>query len=401
MVDINARINWMPGMELTAETFSGIGEQLEFRQQLAIRAALGSNRMGLVPDSPFICNGIFVKNRFEVTGFRCTALLPSGRMIDADEDVQVTIPMLFGNLYYLTVGFSDEKVEFEKKGVPFIRPHYIYGIHTLEEVEKNDLFPLLRFHVAEGVFSSDPTYMVPCLLLTENQRFKEYIDSYTERLNGLATHANMVDGEGKRALLRYVFMLKSYNLKSPMNDFILFTQEIAQAIDYYIVIPNRGQSTEVPAPREADIQAWLQWLEDFMMGAAVILDGVVLEDNTIDYEALLAQAKKELYDKLHPELIEKLLADMKEELREEMRQQTEQLTTYINETLKNAILEQLTTEINDRQTKLSDMLTEKFDVLGKQLNESLYEKLYFDLFENLFKALYVPEPEEEKFVPLI
>lgn len=115
MVDINARINWMPGMELTAETFSGIGEQLEFRQQLAIRAALGSNRMGLVPDSPFICNGIFVKNRFEVTGFRCTALLPSGRMIDADEDVQVTIPMLFGNLYYLTVGFSDEKVEFEKK----------------------------------------------------------------------------------------------------------------------------------------------------------------------------------------------------------------------------------------------------------------------------------------------
>ena len=47
------------------------------------------------------------------------------------------------------------------------------------------------------------------------------------------------------------------------------------------------------------------------------------------------------------------------------------------------------------------MLTEKFDVLGKQLNESLYEKLYFDLFENLFKALYVPEPEEEKFVPLI
>ena len=98
---------------------------------------------------------------------------------------------------------------------------------------------------------------------------------------------------------------------------------------------------------------------------------------------------------------EELLADMKEELREEMRQQTDQLTTYINETLKNAILEQLTTEMNDRQNKLSEMLTEKFDELGKQLNESLYEKLYFELFENLFKALYVPEPEEEKFVPLI
>ena len=84
-----------------------------------------------------------------------------------------------------------------------------------------------------------------------------------------------------------------------------------------------------------------------------------------------------------------------------MRQQTEQLTTYINETLKNAILEQLTAEMNDRQTKLSEQLTRQFDELGRQLNESLYEKLYFELFENLFKALYVPEPEEEKFVPLI
>ena len=63
MVDINSRINWVPGMELTAETFSGISEQWDFRQMLAIRAAVGNSRMGLVPGSPFNCNGIFVKNR--------------------------------------------------------------------------------------------------------------------------------------------------------------------------------------------------------------------------------------------------------------------------------------------------------------------------------------------------
>ena len=217
----------------------------------------------------------------------------------------------------------------------------------------------------------------------------------------LSTHPNLEEGEGKRAFLRYVFMLKNYNMKNSMQNYILLTQEMAQAIDYYVVTPNRDQPIEIPQPQQTDIQAWLQWLEDYMKGAVTILDGVVLEDNTIDYEALLAQAKKELYEKLHPELIEKLLADMKEELRAEMRQQTEQLTTYINGTLKTAILEQLTTEMNERQTKMSEMLTEKFDELGKQLNESLYEKLYFDLFENLFKALYVPEPEEEKFVPLI
>ena len=39
--------------------------------------------------------------------------------------------------------------------------------------------------------------------------------------------------------------------------------------------------------------------------------------------------------------------------------------------------------------------------MKKEVSEALYEKIYFDLFENLFNALYVPEPEDEKFVPLI
>jgi len=321
--------------------------------------------------------------------------------VNADEDIQVPIPMLFGDKYYLTVGVSSEQSEFDKKGVPFVRPRYVYGIHTLDEVEADDLFPLMRFQASEGVFTIDMAFIPPCLLLTEHARFREYIDRYAGLLTTLATHANLEEGEGKRAMLRYVFILKGYHLRHSMQEFMQLTQEIAQAIDYYIVTPNREQHVNVPEPHQADIQAWLGWLEDYMNGAATILDGVVLEDNTIDYEALLAQAKKELYDKLHPELIEKLIADMKEQLREEIRQQTEQLTTYINGTLKTAILQELTTEFDERSTKLNDMLTERFDTLGKQLNESLYEKLYFDLFDNLFKALYVPEPEEEKYVPMI
>jgi hypothetical protein len=399
-MDINSRINWMPGMELTAETFLGIAEHWDFRQRIAIRTALGGNHMGLVPGAPFSCNGTFVKNRFEVSGLQCMALLPSGKIVNADEDIQVSIPMLFGDKYYLTIGISEDQTEFEKEGVPFVRPRYSYGINTIEEIETGDLFPLVRFKAADGVFSVDTDFMPPCLLLEDNPRFKEYIDRYAFLMNIVATHPNLAEGEGKRTMLRYVFMLKSYRLQNTMQDFILLTQEISQAIDYYIVTPNK-QPLDIPVPQHADIQAWLGWLEDSMSGAAVILDGVVLEDNTIDYEALLAQAKAELYERLHPELIEKLLADMKAELQEEMRQQTEQLTTYINETLKTAIIEQLTTEFNDRADKLTEMLTDKFDEMGRQLNESLYEKLYFNLFENLFNALYVPEPEELKFVPQI
>ena len=149
-MDINARINWMPGMELTSETFSGMAEQWDFRQQLAIRAALGSNRMGLVPGAPFSCNGTFVKNRFEVTGFQCMALLPSGRIVNAEEDVELTIPMLFGDKYYLTVGFGDDHTEFEKKGVPFVKPHYAYTIHTIEEIEADMYYYRVRAVCDDG-----------------------------------------------------------------------------------------------------------------------------------------------------------------------------------------------------------------------------------------------------------
>ena len=69
--------------------------------------------------------------------------------------------------------------------------------------------------------------------------------------------------------------------------------------------------------------------------------------------------------------------------------------------MKTAILEQLTTEMDDRTTRFVDTMSQKFDELGKTLHDSLYEKLYFELFENLFNALYVPEPQEKEFVPLI
>ena len=363
----------MPGMEVTAETFLGMAENWNYKYRLSLRAALGNNRMGLLPESVFNCNGIFVKNRFEVDHLQCLALLASGRIVSADEDVQVTIPMLFGERYYLTVGFGEELTEYEMDGVPYVRPHYVYGISTMEDIEANDLFPLLRFKVTDGVFSMDTEFIPPCLLLSADLRFLDYIER----------------GEGKRTLLRYVFRLKGYNLQNSMQDFVLLTQEIAQAIDYYIVTPNREQPTDVPQPSYTDIQIWLQWLDDYLAGAAVILDGVVLEDNTIDYEALLAQAKAELYSQLHPELIAKLLADMKEELRAEMQQQTESLTNYINNNLKAAIMEQLGSEMDNRMTQLKD------------LSESLYEKLYFNMFDHLFNALYVPEPEEKEYIPLI
>lgn len=380
MQDVNARIKWEPGMELTANTFRALSEELDFRQQMALRAALGGNRMGLLPGAPFLNAGLFVKNKFEIDRLRLLALLPSGRILDVDESVSIPIPMLYGDTYYLAVSIGKSEVEYEREGTPYLRPLYEYSIATLEEVEAADCLPVVRFHSENGVFSIDPDFIPPCLLLSEDARFQNYTERYAGRLQALTTHPCMEDGEGKRALLRYVFRLKGYGLHNSLQDYLLLLQEIVQAVDYYIATPHLDEPPAIATPSPCDIQQWMKWVDDYLAGAVSILDTVVLEDNTIDYEALLAQAKKELYDQLNPELYEKLLTQIKEELNEELGQRlTLSLTAYIEETLKPTLKE----------------------LLGNELHANLYDKLYSELYDQLYNALYVPPAEEEEFMPMI
>ena len=380
MVNINARINWKPGMELTAQTFLDMDANLDFRQQVAIRAALGDRCMGLLPETTFDCSGSFYVNKFEIERFRCTALLASGKIIQVDEPVSISVPMLYGSVYYLTVGFGTGQSTFEKEGVPYIRPQYSYAIHTIEEVMSNDVLPITRFVVNNGTFAVDNDFVPPCLMLSSHKVFNELKQHYAEQLLKLAEHKNLKEGDGKRAMQRYLFMMKAFNMEGRVADFVTLTQEIAQAVDYFIMRPNTEQQVEIPQPVQGDIMMWLRWLEEYLTGTAAMLDGVVLEDDTIDYEALLAQAKKELYDQLNPELYAKLLEKIKEELRDELTMSLRnELTSYMEDTVK----------------------PELGRILSDELNEKLYEKLYTELFEHLFNALYVPEPEEKEFIPMI
>ena len=380
MVNINARINWKPGMELTAQTFLDMDANLDFRQQVAIRAALGDRCMGLLPETTFDCSGSFYVNKFEIERFRCTALLPSGKIIQVDEPVSISVPMLYGSVYYLTVGFGTGQSTFEKEGVPYIRPQYSYAIHTIEEVMSNDVLPITRFVVNNGAFTVDNDFVPPCLMLSSHKVFNELKQHYADQLLKLAEHKNLKEGDGKRAMQRYLFMMKAFNMEGRVADFVTLTQEIAQAVDYFIMRPNTEQQVEIPQPVQGDIMMWLRWLEEYLTGTAAMLDGVVLEDDTIDYEALLAQAKKELYDQLNPELYAKLLEKIKEELRDELTMSLRnELTSYMEDTVK----------------------PELGRILSDELNEKLYEKLYTELFEHLFNALYVPEPEEKEFIPMI
>ena len=379
-MDIDSRINWAPGMELTARTFKQLDLNLDFRQQMAVRAALGSARLGLLPDTVFSCKGIFVKNTYEIERFQCVAVLPSGRILSADEKVSLTIPMLFGREYYLTVAPGAEERTFEKEGVPFVARRKEYAIRTWDELAAADQLPVARFQVEDGAFSIDPDYIPPCLMLSSDERFAQYGATFVEKLQQLAAHRSLPEGEGKRALLRYLFQLKGWRWDGSLTDFVRMTQELAQAIDYYIVTPNTEAPVEIPSPSQYDIQKWLKWLSEYLAAAGSILDNVILEDTAIDYEALLAQAKAELYERLNPELYERLLQQIKEDLREELRRQLSgSLMTFINDELKPAL----------------------HDKLSEELDPALYDRLYQALYESLYNALYVPTEAEEDFYPLM
>ena len=379
-MNINSRIDWKAGMAISAQTFLELDENLRHRQQAATRAVNG-NEFGLIPFTEFDRQGGFVRNKLEIDHLACMALLPSGKILHIDEKVVVTVPLVYGNEYYLACGFGEKEVEFDVKEVPFVRPEYTYGIYSLSELEGTDLFPVMKFKVSDGIFSIDESYIPPCLYLSSDNRFQPYLEQLTKQVSLLAEHPNLESGEGKRAFQRYAYLLKSYDTQGRTCPFIQLTYEIAQAIDYYIVTPNTETPVTIPTYSGYDIANWLDWLDSYLHNAAGTLDKVVLEDHTIDFDELKAQIKAELYEQLRPELYEQLYTELKAKLYAEISEDlTVRLTDYINQQLK----------------------TELHDLLSGELSEELYESLYKNLYESLYNALYVPvEKEEDEFTPLI
>ena len=210
-MNINSRIDWKAGMAITAQTFLELDENLRHRQQAATRAVNG-NEFGLIPFTEFDNRSGFVRNKLEMERLACMALLPSGKILHIDEKVVVTVPLVYGNEYYLACGF---------------------------------VFPVMKFKVNEGVFAIDESYIPPSLYLSSDSRFQAYLEQLTEKTRTLAEHPNLESGEGKRAFQRYAYLLKSYDAQGRTRPFVQLTYEIAQAADYYIVTSH----SETPASK--------------------------------------------------------------------------------------------------------------------------------------------------------
>ena len=380
-MNVNAKIDWHAGMELTAQTFIELDKSLERNRQVAYKVACG-NHFGILPTTEFHCNGVFVKKTLEITPLSFMALMPSGHILHVDENVVVDIPFLYGKEYYLGCKQTEKTRSFSKEQVPFISPASECAIYGKDDLSNADILPLMKFKVSDGVFSVDKDYIPPFLTLDLDTRYQQYINKFYEKVSVLATHPNLESGEAKRSFVRYANVLKNYSTKNRVQHFVELLQEIAGAVEFYIT----QVYTEKPIEKEEyspfDIVKYFSWLENYLHGAATILDGVVLEDKSIDFDALKLQIKEEIYQKVYPELKETLYAELHDKLKEEIWNELySSLSDYINGNFRKEI----------------------YELLEGRLSEELYEKLYKTLYDGLYNALFVPEPveEEEEFLPLI
>ena len=381
MKDINARIDWKNGMELSAQTFVEMDNCTAGNMMLARRIAYGT-QFGILPGTTFCQSGVFVKKTLEISPLTVTALMPSGALLHVDESVVVDIPMLYGSEYYLGCLPTEQMQSYTKERVPMLRPETKFGICTLEELEKDGYMPLMKFRVEDGTFSIDKHYIPPFLVLESEDRYATILQSLADKVGVLAVHAHLQSGEAKRSLMRYVFVLKNYSMKNRVQQLIETLQELVQTVDFYIMSPNTGSRTEPMECSFYDVAAWLKWVGEYLHGAATLLDGVSPEDDKIDFEELKAQIKEELYQKMYPELKEKLYTEVHDALKREIYDSLmDSLSEYINGNFKRELYQWLEED------------------MAKQLHGQLYQGLY----DALYNALYVPQEEEEEdeFMPLI
>lgn len=393
-MNYNASIRWHSGMTLSSQVFSQLQSDITLRQQIAIRLAMSAGRYGIIPDTPLSLNGVFVRRTYEMTGVRCTVVLPSGKLLSVDADLK--LPINISNVdgsYYVALEFGSNVLEYERDGVPYSQPEVILSLLTLEELEEHDAMPIKHFVVKEGTLMPDDSYIPPMLDCASDVRITECVSDIAQSVRSLAEHRNMDTDECHRALLHYVFSLANFNMHRNMTELISLLEELVNALDYYIVEYFGHQVDSIPSavmaekdsqmrePHQADIRPFFEWIVRYADTLSLIMDKVEKEKPTIDIEAI----KKDIHDSLYAELSDKLFIELSEKLR-----------LQLSEELPPAIIDKVEQYIKDNTEP--ELQSKLFSALRTPIYDDLYEAL-MKIIQDMLANIELKQPES--FVPLI
>lgn len=392
-MDTDAIIQWEPGLEMTAAILRQMNSDIDEKYRTVVSTLFRRECFGLVSGFEYAANGGFVGRTYELNGLKCTYLLPNGRIVVIDEDLKINIQSLSGKEYFLCIGETGEKHLFEKNGVPYSRPQHTLAFKTRDELNVNAWFPLKRFVIDDGALGEDNDYVTPCISPSDSDKIKSHVERSVQAIQALCHHKNMDTGECRRVLLELSFRLKSFDYQRNTVELTCLLQEIANAFDFYIVDELGNGIDKVPdkvielktdsrrTPDPANISMFFKWFNDYADSMLLILEKVVIVDNTIDYEQLKREITEELSTKIHDQLAEQLYNELHDKL-------TDEINASITEWIKNYI--------ND------DIRPEMEENLKNSLTEKLYPELYDKLYAALYDVLYKPEEVvEDNFNPII
>jgi len=392
-MDFDARIEWKPGMALTAKVLRKRDDNIEERRRAFLRTLMGSGQIGLLPGYEYQGWGAFSGKVYELTGLKVTAVLPSGRVINVDEDLKIEVPSLTDGEYFLCLCITDRIHEFERDDIPYSRPEYELSILKQEKIDGNDIFPLKRFVVEDGVLQVDEKYIPPVIIIRQNEEIPALMSSLAETLSQICSHPNMEEGDCKHSLLRYFFRLKSFNTERPLALLLDVLNELSEAVDYFLVDGLGKHLDEIPQevsvlrtdvrrkPHLSHILVYLGWLESYLKAQLLLMDRIVLSDDTVDYEKLKKEISEDLFARLHDDLSVKVYEELRPAL-------TSEITESVCDTVRKYMDDNLSPELKE--------------FLRTSLHDSLYSELYDSLYAELSKLQYRPmEVEEDSFNPII
>ena len=379
-MDINSKIRWTPGMPLTTCALNFLDETFNRRKDTFVRVVLGS-RAGILPGVDFSCDAMFVGTNLEIKVKQCRAWLPSGRLMDIVEDqAKVPVPSLQEGEYFLCAAFGDEKIEFESCGIPFERPVYKYSIQSFEDLRQSvEYMPLLKLVVDAGNVSIDRDYIVPCMQLDGDQRLYENTKTLSVLLQKVASHPNVGGDTDSLVMSHFGLASAYYDHKTDTLEYLRFTVEMSNYMSYFYLTDEARERIGKVAPSVFDIQKWFNWLHALIDEALKFLDNLVLENKHIDIDALREEITADVYKRIRSQLDEDI--------------------QKMKDTLRDEILEKLSVSL--REFIEGEFRGSLHDVLHEQLSDELKDSLYTALYTALYEALFVPEKEEEVFVPTI
>ena len=365
-------------MRLTARAMELAGENIELRQALTTRVAFGS-RSGILPVGQFKCEAAFVRGILELE-IECVAVSPSGVILQIADHAVIPVPHLDAGEHYLGVGLGVEMSQFEVEETPFERPSYRYEFRRLEELEDNDLVPVLRLTAQNDTLSIDPRYIAPFFEVRSDPRIAQAREEIYGKAKKLATHDNVTKVEVRRALLNYVFLLGTGNLLDSVIELARITKSLVSTLRYYIIEPFAESVPEIPHLFLQDIEKWFSWINEYLDLALATVDKVVIEDEKINLDALKAEVKAELS--------EELMQQVNTVVDERVAQLRDSLKAEIEEVLKDFVSGAFRQRLHD------DLQSE----LSPLLYDELYDKLYQALSELFEKR---KEENESTYIPLI